>query len=123
MSDKNEQIEDAEVVEIDEDHPWVDAAFAMSPLPTPAFAKVEPTHIETENGNLNAALLTAIGPNGVFTVFLPPRALYQLVQQAGTIFHIWEQEEAKQPRLIVADDAMRKNAQRAADAAQRMRNS
>ena len=119
MSD--EQQNDEEMT-VDADHPWVDAAFAMSPMPTPAFAKVEPTGIETEQGTMRAAMLSSIGPNGVFTVFIPPQALYQLVQQAGAIFQMWEAEDAKQPKLVVADKAMMKDAQRAADAAQQIRN-
>lgn len=114
MSDEEQQ--DSEEMTVDAEHPWVDAAFAMSPMPTPSFVKVEPTKIEIAEGKTaDAAMVTSIGANGVFTVFIPPAALYQLMQQSGAIFQMWEAEKANSPKLVVADKNMQREAQQVAD--------
>lgn len=117
----NPEQDDQETVEIDMDHPWIMAALAMHPEPGPASAQLLPVGIpapseDDEERTLQAAMLTTVSQSGVQTVFLPPKALVDLIEQAGQIFDYWDQQQAKQPPgLIIANQGMQHAAQQVAD--------
>ena len=112
-----ENTDEEEMIELDGDHPWIQAALTSYPAPVPSSAKLEPVSLPAreEGKTVPAALMTIVDPTGVKTIFLPPNALVQLAQQANAIFEFWDQE--KRSGLIVADKGIEKIAKAQADAA------
>jgi hypothetical protein len=123
MTDNNNAPDD--MIEIDGDHPWIQAALNMYPGPVQSTAKFDAVELPNPvegSAPMRAAMLTIIDPTGVKTVFLPPKALVSLMEQAGGIFDFWDEEKSKQqPSILIADKNMEAAAKRAADAAQNMR--
>lgn len=118
-----------EMIEIDGDHPWIQAALAMEPLPQPSSAKIEPVDLpapteEEPERMRRAAMMTVVTGAGVMTAFLSPGSMAQLMEQAAAIFDYWNESETKQgPQLIVADKNMEAQAKALHNAAQEMRKS
>lgn len=108
-----------ETVEVDGDHPWVQAAAIMEPQPVRTHIGLFPSEIEieTENGTkvADAAMLNVITPVGVTAVYLPPAAVIALFQQCQAVLQFWEQQAAMSQKLVVATPDMEREAKKRAD--------
>lgn len=104
-----------EEVEIDPDHPWVDASLHGRPSPVPVNVKVEPVELtqQTPDGpkSADAILMTVVSPVGAFTFFLPPAALHQMVMNGASILDALQQKASQ--GLIVADKGIEREVIRA----------
>lgn len=93
---------DDQNTEIDQDHPWVQAAMNVPLQPTPSAVNLEDIEFTIDGKTRKAGLLTVADPSGVRTAFLPPSMLSHLVQQGTSILTAWDEEREKKPNLYVA---------------------
>jgi hypothetical protein len=110
---------DEEFIEVDGDHPWVQAASLMEPQPVRTQIGIFPHEIdiETEEGNkkADAAMVQVVTATGVTSVFIPPQAVVQLFQQCQQVLEFWEQQAATSKKLVVATPDMERAAKNHAD--------
>lgn len=110
----NDEVE--EVVEVDPEHPWVEAAVSMRPQPLPAAIQIQPVELpprEEGQPNLDAAMVTMVTPAGVMTCFVSPNVLAGVLQQGSDLLQYWQKRQ--QQGLVVANPEMERMARKAAD--------
>ena len=72
-----------EDIVLDPEHPWIGPAIDNQPTPVPTAMAIQAVNLTVNDKTMPAALVTTVTPAGIQTVYLNPRQLQVLLQQAA----------------------------------------
>lgn len=105
MTDQQNAEETEETIEVDPNHPWLQASLQGGPSPVPTGVQMYPVELTNPNGSkIPAALLTVVTPTGVQTVFMNLNDVQVLLIQGATILQ--EAKQAQDNKLVIAKPNM-----------------
>ena len=108
-----------EEVEVDLDHPWVEASLHATPIPLPTNVKISAVKITQGDQETDSILMTISSPAGVFTFFFPPHAFHNIVVNGAMLLQNLQNQQNS--GLIVADKQVEREVIRAAQIAEGMK--
>lgn len=121
ISDDNTDEGELETLDVNPNHPWVEASTVMDPKPLPVNVSMAPAEMRVpdENGGepkvMRAAVLTVVTPAGVNTAFLDPTVLEHLMMQGAQIMDYWVKQDQRKGGLILGTPEAQRQAKAMAD--------
>ena len=113
--------EQQETVEVDPDHPWVEAATLSAPRPVEVYGKIDAFVLSANENSMDVGLMTFITPVGVFNFYMGPRQLGEFTMQCAEVMDQITAGTEQQPGIVIANNAQMKEEAKRADAARNLR--